>query len=79
MLPAQCMKDGHGVTSTNDVGMVYMSTHAVGRHYTIMTIPIFHALLERHSLQPQVFDNQENSALAQLLVFLLAISPVEMS
>ena len=73
------MKDGHGVMSTNDVGMVYMSTHAVGGYYMITTIPIFHALLERHSLLHQMFDNQENSALAQLLVFFLEISAVEMS
>ena len=43
------------------------------------TIPIFHALLGQHSLMYQVFDNQEKSAFAQLLVCLLAISLVEMT
>ena len=63
------MKDQSGV----------MSTHAVVRHYTIVTILIFHALLGQHSLLHQVFNNQENSAFAQLLFFLLAIFQVEMT
>ena len=63
------MKDGYGVTST----------HALGRHYTIVTIPIFHAVLEQHFLLHQVLDNQENSAFTQLHVFLLAIFVVGMT
>ena len=58
-----------------------MFSHAVGRHYMIVTvtIPIFHALLKLHFSLHQEFDNQENSAFTQLLVFLLAIFLVEMT
>ena len=66
------MKDGYG-------NYRVMSTHAVGRHYTIVTIPIFHAVLGQHFLLHQVFYNQENSAFAQLHFFLLAIFVVEMT
>ena len=53
------------------MGMVYVL------HYT-HNIGTTHAV-GRHSLLHQVFDNQENSAFAQLLVFLLAITLVEMT
>ena len=70
MLPKLCMKDRYGVLSTNNVGKVYcpVSTHAVGKHCTKVTIPIFHALLGQHSSLHHVFDNQENSSFTQLLV-----------
>ena len=44
-----------------------MSTHSIGRHYTI---PIFYALLGQHSLLHLVFDNRETSAFIYLRVFL---------
>ena len=63
------MKDRYGV----------ISTHAVGRHHTIVIVLIFHALFGLHFIVHQVFDNQESSAFAQSLVVILAFFVVEMA